>query len=202
MISRVGAISVLSLVMALPAAGQETIGSTTFVANGQSQSITQAASTTGAPTSRYFLPTGPCDDFCIAPDRIHRSISNASELEVLDFLTATVANGQGLLIDARMEDARARGFIAGSINMPHALLAEENPFAKDILVAMGAAKTDSSLNFDNVLPVIVFDDGPTTNDAQKLVEALVLAGYPAGQIRYYRGGMLMWSAVGLSIAVP
>jgi hypothetical protein len=64
--------------------------------------------------------------------------------------------------------------------------------------AMGARSFEGSLNFADALPLMVFDDGPSTTDAPNLINSLLALGYPAEKISYYRGGMLVWTALGLN----
>ena len=54
------------------------------------------------------------------------------------------------------------------------------------------------MNFSDAMPLMIFDDGPTTSDATALITQLIAAGYPADKMSYYRGGMLVWTALGLN----
>ena len=42
------------------------------------------------------------------------------------------------------------------------------------------------------------DSGPATQDAAALIVDLLAAGYPPEKIGYYRGGMQVWTTLGLS----
>jgi len=170
-----------------------------FVFNGKEQTITQSQTIDTVRVSQHYQRPINCGGVCIAPMRISPLIETIAEPEVISFVASEVAGGRGLLLDSRTPADRATGFIPGSINVPVALLEPDNPFLPDILVAMGAAQTDSGMNFANALPLVVYDDGPTTEDAPDLIAALQAAGYPADKIRYYRGGLQIWSALGLTI---
>lgn len=82
--------------------------------------------------------------------------------------------------------------------MPTSLVQPENPYLSDIMLALGARSFEGTLNFSDAMPLIIFDDGPTTLDAPALITQLLGQGYPADKISYYRGGMLVWTALGLN----
>jgi hypothetical protein len=42
------------------------------------------------------------------------------------------------------------------------------------------------------------DSGPATQDAAALIVDLLAAGYPPEKIGYYRGGIQVWTTLGLS----
>jgi rhodanese-related sulfurtransferase len=102
-------------------------------------------------------------------------------------------------VDARMPNARAMGFIPGSVSLPHESMQANNAFRDDILEALGARGFEGVFNFADALPLVVFDNGPSQNDAGQLIGHLRAAGYPADKLRYYRGGMQVWSVVGLTV---
>ena len=127
-----------------------------------------------------------------------RRRTNGGERKVVSFVAEQVANGPGLLIDSRNAADRTSGFITASVNVPGKLLLPENTFLNDIMQAMGARSFEGSLNFADTLPLMIFDDGPSTTDTPNLINSLLALGYPAEKISYYRGGMLVWTALGLN----
>ena len=149
--------------------------------------------------ARFAALSPFCDPGCIAPETAAAGVRTVIELDVLDFLVNEVAENQGLLVDARMPDGRALGFIPGSVSLPHQTLAKENAFRDDILKALGARKFEDVLNFVDAQSLVVFDSGPSQNEASALIAHLLDAGYPSEKIRYYRGGMQVWSVVGLTV---
>ncbi|MDG1069824.1 MAG: hypothetical protein P8P40_15830 [Sulfitobacter sp.] len=46
---------------------------------------------------------------------------------------------------------------------------------------------------------MVYDNGPSQNDAGVLIAHLLEVGYPPEKIRYYRGGMQVWSVLALTV---
>jgi len=170
-----------------------------FVFQGRTLNITQAPRADMDRLATVSLKSEDCDGICIAPLTSVEGVTTVAEFEVISFLAESVAAGEGLLIDARPISARDAGAIAASISVPAELLEANNPFRKDILVAMGAREFDGALNFADAMPLTIYDNGPLENDAARSVSLLVEAGYPKDKIKYYRGGIQVWTALGLSI---
>ncbi|MEJ6396759.1 rhodanese-like domain-containing protein [Yoonia sp. 208BN28-4] len=168
-----------------------------FNYNGEQLVISQTPQINGdAVAALYRLPEN-CGAICVVPHTAAEGVETVSERDVLAFMTEQVASGDGLLIDSRLPADRAVAFLPASINVPHSLITPDNPLLNDILVAMGTRSLSGSLNFTDALPIMVFDDGPTTTDAPAFIAAMLEAGYPAAKIKYYRGGMQVWTAMGL-----
>jgi hypothetical protein len=136
---------------------------------------------------------------CIAPDIAATGIETITENAVIAFMANDVATGTGLLIDSRDHTDRALGFLPTSANMPHSLVTPDNPLLPEIFEALGARSLLGAYNFSDAMTLVVFDAGPTTMDAHNLINALVAEGYPNEKIKYYRGGMQVWSTLGLTI---
>lgn len=169
-----------------------------FLLNGIQKNIQQASLPNVSQVSAFLKPAADCAPLCLTPISYSDDIQTIGEADVINFLANAVSGGQGLLIDSRLPDARANGFISGSVNVPHSLMNPTNPYLSDIMQALGARSFEDTLNFTDALPLVIFDDGPSTTDAPLLITALLNAGYPSGKISYYRGGMLVWTALGLN----
>lgn len=169
-----------------------------FVFNGTQKNIQQANTPNASEVAAYLKPQEDCAPLCLTPVAYSDVVPTLGEVEVIDFLTSAVSSGKGLLIDSRMPEDRAHGFIAGSVSVPHVLVSPDNPYLPDIMQALGARSFEGMLNFSDALPLVIFDDGPSTMDAPQLISALLDAGYPSDKISYYRGGMLVWTALGLN----
>jgi len=149
----------------------------------------------------HFTSSGDhCGAPCIAPMLAADGVATLGETDVLQFLMTEVADNRGLMVDARMPADRAGGFIPGTVSLPFATLDAENEFKNDILRALGARELDGVFNFSDARELLVYDKGPSTDDAGRLIDNLLAQGYPKEKIRYYRGGMQVWSVLGFSIA--
>ncbi|MDJ0820207.1 MAG: rhodanese-like domain-containing protein [Paracoccaceae bacterium] len=137
-----------------------------------------------------------CPPACIQPMMAAPGVATIGELEVLDFLDLFVADGRGLLIDARLPAGYGVGTLPGAVNVPSATLAPDNPYRADLLSALGVRDGDFSGAYDLVL----FADGPAAPEVPVALRSLLEAGYPAEKLKYYRGGYQTWTALGLSTA--
>lgn len=138
----------------------------------------------------------PCPPSCIQPISAGPGIATIGELEVMTFLDLFVAPGAGLLIDARLPEGYAGGSVPGAVNVPAATLRPDNPYRDDLLSALGVRSGDFSGAFDLVL----FGRGADDGDPADALRALLQAGYPANKLKYYRGGITAWQALGLTTA--
>lgn len=83
--------------------------------------------------------------------------------------------------------------------MPHPTIAEAGETRTQILKALGARAFDDIYNFADAQMLMVYDNGPSQNDAGVLIAHLLEVGYPPEKIRYYRGGMQVWSVLALTV---
>lgn len=97
------------------------------------------------------------------------------ELELMDALKDGAA-----LIDSRIPDSRSGVTIPGAVNIPH-----------DRII-------DSMDQLDPSRLSVFFCNGPQCPQSPAAVRALLEAGYPAGALAYYRGGLHDW----LTLAMP
>lgn len=187
-------------ILAAPAMAQDVpvTRNANFTFNGQDLTISRANQVDAALVAQFSRVTEGCERPCLAPMIAAEGVETLAEVDVIDFLSGPVAGGQGLLIDARLPTERSLGFIAASVNIPAATVTEDNPYRNEILKALGAREFDGALNFTDAMLLVVFDGGPSTSEAQSMITNLIDAGYPTDKIAYYRGGMQVWTTLGLS----
>lgn len=85
------------------------------------------------------------------------------------------------IIDARKPDTTDGKSIPGSKNIPHDELAKRMD------------------ELDREHPSIFFCNGPQCPQSATAIRNLLAAGFPAGRILYYRGGMHDWMTLGLPV---
>ena len=153
----------------------------------------------------FALTSRPCPPFCIQPLVAAPGVETYGELELLQFLEDKVQTGEGVLVDARLESWYQGGTIPGSINLPFNLFEnpESNPFLVPVLELLGG-KQDSvgGWDFDEAKELGMFCNGPWCGQSPRAIKNLLSVGYPAEKLKYYRGGMQAWLALGLSTFVP
>jgi rhodanese-related sulfurtransferase len=185
--------------LAVQAQDHLTEGKASFIFNGERVLIEQNPTTAAEYAARFSGLTPSCDPYCIAPELAAVGIETVVEPQVLDFLIESAGRNKGLLIDARLPADRAMGYIPGSVIIPHTILENDNDTRKDVLKALGARAFDDIYNFNDAQNLMIYDGGPSQNDAGLLISYLLEVGYPPEKLSYYRGGMQVWSVLALTI---
>ncbi|WP_377510609.1 rhodanese-like domain-containing protein [Octadecabacter sp. R77987] len=176
---------------------------TSFEINGQTFTIARNQDSANTLTGEFARTSRECPPFCITPMIVADGVTTMGELEVIRFLEQDAADGTGLLIDSRLPDWFVQGTIPGAVNVPFHTLEATNPYRDDILRALGAAKlADGTLDFTQARALLLFCNGAWCDQSPRAIRSLLDAGYPAGKLSYYRGGMQSWRSLGLTVATP
>lgn len=144
----------------------------------------------------------PCPPFCIHPLSLPGGVETFGELELLQFLQREVKAGSGLLIDSRLPDFYKVETIPTAINVPFSILVASNPHIDRLLGAFGARKTAGKWDFSAAKSLLMFCNGLWCDQSPRAIAALLGMGFPAKKLKYYRGGMQSWRALGLTTVVP
>ncbi|WP_234422247.1 rhodanese-like domain-containing protein [Sedimenticola thiotaurini] len=154
----------------------------------------------------FSLTARPCPPFCAQPMQVAEGVTTIGEVELVDFMRRQLADGSGILIDARTADWHARGTIPGSVNIPFTRL---NPAqgADDITLSeslsqLGVTEQDEGWDFSQAKQVVLWCNGPWCGQSPTAIKGLLSIGYPAGKLLYYRGGMQLWQVFGLPVVTP
>ncbi len=143
----------------------------------------------------------------LLPMYLDEDIDTYGELEVLSFIKRMQDDSSKLLIDARKESWFNYRTIPGSINMPFHHFKERNSFEfefeqhlRDLNVVMNSDEiyNDETLDFDNAKTIAIFCNGPWCSQSVAMINILIELGYPAENIKWYRGGIQTWLAGGLT----
>lgn len=173
-----------------------------FSFNGQSMSIGREVKPDLRLAAAFATSAQSCPPHCLTQMTLAPGVRTLGELDLLDFLSSQVTPGTGLVIDARAPAWREKGFIPSSVNIPHTTVSPDNPYAKDILSALGGTQQGEAWDFSNAFDLAIYANGPWSDAAPRLVQTLLDTGYPADKISYYRGGMHLWVTLGLTIIQP
>ena len=142
----------------------------------------------------------PCPPFCIHGMEAAPGVKTVGELDLLEFLNTEVAQGDGLLVDARMPKFYVSETIPGSINIPFVLFTSS---AADILPLLGASNdANGGFDFSQAKELLLWCNGPWCDQSPRAIKALLKEGYPPEKLRYYRGGMQLWKIFGLTTIQP
>ena len=151
----------------------------------------------------YALTSRPCPPFCIRPIKLAPGVETIGELELIDYLVKAGQPGSNVLvIDSRTPDWVAKGTIPGSVNIPWTLLKEDTSDPLTIVGLLeerfGAKDEDGLWNFAEVKTLVLYCNGMWCGQSPRNIKTLLKYGYPADKIKWYRGGMQNWEALGLT----
>lgn len=151
----------------------------------------------------YAITSRPCPPFCIRPITLAPGVETIGELEIIDYLVAASKPDSGILvIDSRTPDWVAKGTIPGSISIPWTLLKEDTSdpitIAGILTDRFGAIDEDELWDFSEVKTLVMFCNGMWCGQSPRNIMTLLKYGYPADKIKWYRGGMQDWHALGLT----
>ncbi len=196
-----------------------------FVENGKIYTIDRIQDKNHVLTGGFAKTSRPCPPFCIHPMHAAPGVTTVGEIELLEFLKNKVEKGTGILIDARLPSWYAKGTIPGAVNIPFTTFAlpENDPKLAKTLKRLGATKgysvnwsdsvyhrenpfgqTERRLDWDfsHAKDVLLFCNGPWCDQSPRAIRGLVRLGYPVNKIYYYRGGMQLWTLLGLTVLAP
>ena len=148
-----------------------------------------------------------CPPFCIQPGEAGPGVDTIGELEVIHYLKKRGDGDESIIVvDSRTPDWVGKATIPGSINIPWDQLniGHSDPVTvQDILENhFGVRNQDGFYLFDQAKTVVMFCNGPWCGQSPTNIRGLLKIGYPANRIKWYRGGMQDWEALGLTTAKP
>lgn len=124
----------------------------------------------------YFQPLLPA-----------KGVTLIGEAEMLRALNDTKAK----IVDMRLENNFLKETIPTAINIPYIAIALR-------LDELGCEKTDKKWDCTKAPEVYAFCNGPVCGQSPVGIRDMIRLGFPAEKIFYYRGGMLVWDALGLN----
>ncbi len=175
--------------------------------NGQKVTIQRNQDANNTINPDFAKTSRKCPPFCIQPGQIALGVDTIGELEVLHYLKKMSDGDKSIIvIDSRTPDWVVKGTIAGAVNIPWDQLniGKSDPITvQDILEKqLGVKNQDGFYMFDNAKTVVMFCNGPWCGQSPTNIKGLLKIGYPANKIKWYRGGMQDWEALGLSTVKP
>jgi len=147
--------------------------------------------------STYVHTTGK-----LLPMHLHEDINTYGELEVLAFIKHMQSDDSMMLIDGRKQDWYDYRTIPGAINMPFHHFKERKAFEFEFeheLRTLGVIiNEDETLDFSKAKTIVIFCNGPWCSQSVAMIKALLEIGYPAENMKWYRGGIQTWLAAGMT----
>lgn len=155
----------------------------------------------------YSLTSRACPPFCVQPMQLAPGVETVGELEVIDYLQRQARGESILLIDSRDGDWPQRsGLIPGATSLPwqrlHPDHTDAEKIAEILLLQFSATRQSGLWNFENAKTLVLYCNGPWCGQSPTNIKQLLALGYPAHKIKWYRGGMQAWKALGLTTVTP
>ncbi|MBF0587890.1 MAG: rhodanese-like domain-containing protein [Magnetococcales bacterium] len=149
----------------------------------------------------------PCPPFCIQPMKLSPGIETIGELDVLEYLKRLSAGDDTILvIDSRTPDWQSRGMIPGAVAIPWTKLHFRHTDRKTMLeileVNFDVAQEEDFLNFEYAKTLVFYCNGNWCGQSATNIRSLLMVGYPAHKLKWYRAGMQGWKMLGLTTVTP
>ncbi|MFZ5484906.1 MAG: rhodanese-like domain-containing protein [Pseudomonadota bacterium] len=150
----------------------------------------------------FSLTSRPCPPYCIQPMHLAPGVETLGELEVIDYLKRA-GDGSVLVVDSRDSDWPLRsGILPGAVHIPwtelHPAHSDPEKIAELLSLRFGAARAGGLWNFENARTLVFYCNGPWCGQSPTNIKQLLAYGYPAHKLKWYRGGMQAWKALGLT----
>lgn len=180
-----------------------TLGKVDVKHKGAKMSIMRNQDENNVINSEYAKTSRNCPPFCIQPATLAPDVETIGEIEVLGYLKM-IADGDSsvLVIDSRTGDWVVRGTIPGSVNIPWTKLKDDaDPLdvADIVTQQFGAVEQGQGYDFSKAKTLVMFCNGTWCGQSPTNIRKLLALGYPANKLKWYRGGMQDWEALGLTV---
>lgn len=172
---------------------------------GKSVTIQRERDSSATIRADYVATARKCPPYCIQPMQLAPGVETLGELEVLDCLKRIRRGEHGLmLVDSRTPDWYAKGTIPGAVNIPYAQNMAGEPtdlpgVKKTLTELFGAKEVNDAYDFSTAHTLAIFCNGPWCGQTPNYIHTLLGLGYPAGKLKWYRGGMQDWCSLGLTV---
>ncbi len=130
------------------------------------------------------------------------AVETIGELDVIEYLQRIAAGEDSiLLVDSRTPAWVKRGTIPGSVSIPFTEF-KSSERAMEILEDRFDVILAEAWDFSQAKTLVMFCNGIWCPQSPAAIRRLLAMGYPAAKIKYYRGGMQNWFALGLTVVYP
>ncbi|HIO97524.1 MAG TPA: hypothetical protein EYG71_06310 [Leucothrix sp.] len=128
------------------------------------------------------------------------TIETLGEREMIDYIKE-MSDGDDsiIIIDSRTPDwVKLTGVIPGAVNIPFTEF-KTSESTLDIMEDHFNVESGNVFNFKNAKTLVMYCNGNWCAQSPTAIKKLLKMGYPAAKIKYYRGGMHSWAALGLTV---
>ena len=127
-------------------------------------------------------------------------VETIAEREMIDYIKKASAGDKSILIvDSRTPSwVEMSGLIPGAINIPYTKF-EDTDDAVEIMEEKFGVLVGDTLSFSHSKTLVMYCNGAWCGQSPMAIKKLLSIGYPAANIKYYRGGMQSWASLGLTV---
>jgi len=197
--------------------------------NGEQVRIQRVQDTSNVLQDGFAKTSRKCPPFCIQPMKVAAGVSTVGEAEIFRFMERELADGNGMIVDARTASWYQKGTIPGSVNIPFTEFVGDEDAAETVsaleklggvqrgdvswvtrsfeklmatLGLFGSDQKTDRWDFSDAKQVVFWCNGPWCGQSPRAINGLLSHGYPPEKVYYYRGGMQMWKVLGLTVVMP
>jgi len=199
------------------------LSSVTVMHNGKETKIMRVQDNANTVNPAFAKTSRPCPPFCIQPMSLGKGIQTIGEVEVIRYAEKMSDGDKSiLLVDSRTPDWVGRGTIPGAVNVSWVELTPSKGATTEGIIkvmtgqfgvklangkddvdvdeAIANGTTSAVFDYSGAKTLVMFCNGMWCGQSPASIAALRKFGYPAANIKYYRGGMQDWEILGLSTA--
>lgn len=127
-------------------------------------------------------------------------VQTIGERETIDYIKKMSEGDDSIIIiDSRVPAwVRRSGMIPGAVNIPFTEFKKAED-TLDIMEDQFDVLTGETFNFKNAKTLVMYCNGNWCGQSPTAIRKLLSMGYPAAKIKYFRGGMQSWTALGLTV---
>lgn len=127
-------------------------------------------------------------------------VETLGEREIIDYIKEmSDGNESIIIIDSRTPDwVKLTGMIPGAVNIPFTKFKTAET-TLEVMEEQLEVLTDDVFDFRNAKTLVMYCNGNWCGQSPTAIKRLLRMGYPASKIKYYRGGMQSWTALGLTV---
>ena len=180
------------------------IASVEVTHNGKKTNVMRNQDQKNTVSEAFAKTSRKCPPFCIQPATLAPGVETIGEIEVLDYLAKMTAGDNTILvIDSRTPDWVKKGTIPGAVNIPWTSLnpaqgADPMSIAEILEDQFNAKQLEGLWDYSSARTLVMFCNGMWCGQSPNNILNLLKFGYPAGKIKWYRGGMQDWEILGLT----
>lgn len=131
------------------------------------------------------------------------AVETIGELEMMDYIQQ-MSNGDDsiLIMDSRKPIwLRRSGMIPGAVNIPFTTFKKTDSALKTMEDRFNVT-VGETFDFRRAKTLVIYCNGAWCPQSGIAIRKLLKMGYPAANIKYYRGGIQSWLGLGLTVVHP